>query len=225
MPVQIPDSITLVCLCCASSAGNNATRLRIKQSWYVERRRPKPAKPHAAQVRLALEVVFEGAQGSSSPDLGCVSGSPDGNILRVCDVITLTHTPAPSGSSAPAKLLLDWEAGTLADTVADAVVAVIMQVPTRRLMLGCAILFCMILAGEHPQMTVTAVPEPWRVKAHDGRQCTINLLLSCIGLRNLGNNVACLPAASVCVVLHRQKPVALRLDTGQGTPFFCPQLP
>ena len=80
------------------------------------------------QVRLALEVVFEGAQGSSSPDLGCVVGSPDGNILRVCDAITLTHTPAASAGS-PARLGLEWEAGTLADTVADAVVAVLMQVP------------------------------------------------------------------------------------------------
>ena len=77
------------------------------------------------QVRLALEVVFEGAQGSASPDLGCVTGSPDGNVLRVCDVITLTHTPAPGGAG---KLALEWEAGSLADTVADAVVAVVMQV-------------------------------------------------------------------------------------------------
>lgn len=75
------------------------------------------------QVRLALEVVFEGMQGSASPDLGSVIGSADGNVLRVCNAVTLSHTPG-----ALATLALAWEAGTLADTVADAVVAVIMQV-------------------------------------------------------------------------------------------------
>ena len=81
------------------------------------------------QVRLALEIIFEGAQGSTSPDLGCVTGSPDGNTLRICDVVMLTHIPSTTARSPP-QLIIDWEAGTLANTVADAVVAVIMQVPT-----------------------------------------------------------------------------------------------
>ncbi|KAK9801371.1 hypothetical protein WJX73_002407 [Symbiochloris irregularis] len=79
-----------------------------------------------SQVRLALEVVFEGAGGSSSPDLGCVTGSLDGNTLRVADAVLLVHTPSPA-PGVPARLALEWEAGNLADTVADAVVAVIMQ--------------------------------------------------------------------------------------------------
>lgn len=94
------------------------------------------------QVRLALEVVFEGAAGSASPDLGCVTGSPDGNVLRVCDVITLTHTPSAS-AGAPAKLTLEWEAGNLADTVADAVVAVVMQV--RKPPCCCPMVVCTVL--------------------------------------------------------------------------------
>lgn len=82
---------------------------------------------HCLQVRLALEVVFEGAGGSSSPDLGCVTGSLDGNTLRVADAVLLVHTPSRV-PGVPARLALEWEAGNLADTVADAVVAVIMQV-------------------------------------------------------------------------------------------------
>lgn len=96
-----------------------------------------------AQVRLALEVLFEGVQGVA-PDMGGVqtgsssSGSTTaqgkalstcGDVLRVADTLTLTHRPGAGAEGASA--LLEWEGGPVGDVVADAVIAVILQVPGR----------------------------------------------------------------------------------------------
>ena len=90
-------------------------------------------------MRLALEVLFEGVQGVV-PHMGDVqassstsSGTADGKalstveVLRVADTLTLTHRPG-TGSEAPSALL-EWEGGPVGDVVADAVIAVILQVP------------------------------------------------------------------------------------------------
>ncbi|KAK9813025.1 hypothetical protein WJX72_007682 [[Myrmecia] bisecta] len=81
-----------------------------------------------AEVRLALEVMFEGVEGSGA--LGGVSGQPtpggaQGEILRVADAVTLTYKPA--GTVQAAQVLMEWESGPIGDLVSDAVIAVILQ--------------------------------------------------------------------------------------------------
>ncbi len=66
-----------------------------------------------AQVRLALEVMFEGVEGSGA--LGGVTGQPapgaaHGEILRVAGAVTLTHQPA-SGAQAE-HVVMEWEGWT-----------------------------------------------------------------------------------------------------------------
>ena len=95
-----------------------------------------------AQVRLALEVLFEGVQGVV-PDMGSVQASSSSGsgstangkamsaveVLRVADTLTLTRRPG-GGAEAP-SVMLEWEGGPIGDVVADAVIAVILQVPGR----------------------------------------------------------------------------------------------
>ena len=78
------------------------------------------------QVRLALEIIFEGVQGAS--DMGTVQGaSPSGDVLRIADMLTLSHQPALQQNSS-ASVTLEWEAGPMGDMLADAITAVILQV-------------------------------------------------------------------------------------------------
>ena len=78
------------------------------------------------QVRLALEIIFEGVQGAS--DMGTVQGaSPSGDVLRIADMLTLSHQPA-SQQNTSATVTLEWEAGPMGDMLADAITAVILQV-------------------------------------------------------------------------------------------------
>ncbi|CAL5219351.1 g1167 [Coccomyxa viridis] len=78
-----------------------------------------------AEVRLALEIIFEGVQGAS--DVGTVQAtSAAGDVLRIADMLTLTHQPA-AGSGSSASLILEWEGGPMGDMLADAITAVILQ--------------------------------------------------------------------------------------------------
>ena len=78
------------------------------------------------QVRLALEIIFEGVQGAS--DMGTVQGAPPpGEVLRIADMLTLSHQPAAQQSTS-ATVTLEWEAGPMGDMLADAITAVILQV-------------------------------------------------------------------------------------------------
>ena len=55
---------------------------------------PSRSSPHSRnpfsnmQARLALEIVFEGAGGGATPDLGAIQGlQSDGNRLLVCGLV------------------------------------------------------------------------------------------------------------------------------------------
>ena len=79
-------------------------------------------KPPCPQVRLALEVMFEGAQGTA--EMGGISGDGQGT-LRVADSVAVSFiTQQPGGAQ---HAVLEWSGGPEADMVADAVVAVILQ--------------------------------------------------------------------------------------------------
>lgn len=78
------------------------------------------------QVRLALEIIFEGVQGAT--DVGTVRGaSAVGDVLRIADMLTLTHQPAPEQGGSN-SVILEWEGGPMGDMLADAITAVILQV-------------------------------------------------------------------------------------------------
>ena len=100
------------------------------------------------EVRLALELMFEGVQGAG--DLAHVesNGLPagEGLVLRIGDLVTVTYqagggasgeggeaattggaAPAPAASPQPPHVMLEWLGGPVADMVADAVVAVALQ--------------------------------------------------------------------------------------------------
>uniref|UniRef100_A0A1D1ZMB8 Cleavage and polyadenylation specificity factor subunit 3 n=1 Tax=Auxenochlorella protothecoides TaxID=3075 RepID=A0A1D1ZMB8_AUXPR len=84
------------------------------------------------QVRLALELLFEGVHGAGdlalvSSDQGATANDREGapvapQILRVGEAVTVSYDPA----SAPGRLTLEWQGGPGADAVADAVVAVVL---------------------------------------------------------------------------------------------------
>jgi len=76
------------------------------------------------QARFALEVFFEGVEGSAA--LGQVHSSGSQGALRIGDRVTLTHQP--SGADSRGFAILEWEASERADMIADAVVATLMQV-------------------------------------------------------------------------------------------------
>ncbi|KAL4445408.1 hypothetical protein ABPG77_011233 [Micractinium sp. CCAP 211/92] len=83
-----------------------------------------------SEVRLALEMMFEGTQGAG--DLGRVDavgklGGDAPKMLRIGDAVTLTyHPPATSSSGGSGHAVLEWCGGSNADMVADAVVAVVL---------------------------------------------------------------------------------------------------
>lgn len=71
------------------------------------------------QLRLALEIVIDGVQGTA--DLGSVSGDASGETLRVANTVTLTHRP-------PDSVVMEWQGDPVGDAIADTVIAVILQV-------------------------------------------------------------------------------------------------
>ena len=79
------------------------------------------------QVRAQLQLLIEGVEGTG--DIGTVDGEalPGGGcVLRIAHAVTVTHRPAEGDTQE--HVVLEWQAGTAADMVADAVVAVILQV-------------------------------------------------------------------------------------------------
>ena len=76
------------------------------------------------QVRLALELMFEGTQGTG--DLAQVTGTT-GEILRIGTAVTLTYQAKTEQQPRPC-VILEWEGGPMNDMIADAVIAVILQV-------------------------------------------------------------------------------------------------
>lgn len=96
------------------------------------------------EVRLALELMFEGVHGAG--DLGHVqsNGLPmgQGQVLRIADLVTVAYQEAVdpaageeaadqagqgSATPRPPHVILEWLGGPEADVVADAVVAVMLQ--------------------------------------------------------------------------------------------------
>ena len=71
--------------------------------------------------------MFEGVQGAA--DLGGVTGgaSAAGESLCIADAVTVTHV-ARSGVGTAPHVLLEWEGGAVGDLLADATVALILQV-------------------------------------------------------------------------------------------------
>ena len=83
------------------------------------------------QVRLALEVMFEGTKGDS--DLGQVTpGTTEepgvSESLRVGGAVSVSYKADQGGE--PAHVVLQCEGGSTSDMVADAVIAIILQVST-----------------------------------------------------------------------------------------------
>ena len=76
------------------------------------------------QVRLALELMFEGTQGTG--DLAQVTGTT-GEILRIGTAVTITYQAKTEQQPRPC-VILEWEGGPMNDMIADAVIAVILQV-------------------------------------------------------------------------------------------------
>ena len=74
-----------------------------------------------SEVRLALELMFEGVQGTG--DLGAVvsDAQSGGQVLRIGDTVTIGCDAEKS------RILVEWMGGSEADMIADAVVAVILQ--------------------------------------------------------------------------------------------------
>lgn len=81
------------------------------------------------QARFALEVFFEGVEGT--PSLGKVErGHESEGALRIGDQVTLTHQPGggPGTSGGHGFALMEWDGGARGDMIADAVVVTLMQV-------------------------------------------------------------------------------------------------
>ena len=99
----------------------------------VKQRQALPLAAPFGEVRLALEVLFDGVGGGA--DLGGVSASKrrshpppssvpgsGGDSLVVAGAVTVTHDPVGGAGGTP-QLVLEWDGGGGADAVADAVVA------------------------------------------------------------------------------------------------------
>lgn len=75
-----------------------------------------------AEVRLALELMFEGVHGTG--DLGHVEGiAGQQEAVRVGGAVTVTHDPSHSTP----RVILEWIGGAEADMIADAVIAIVLQ--------------------------------------------------------------------------------------------------
>jgi cleavage and polyadenylation specificity factor subunit 3 len=86
-----------------------------------------------SEVRLALELMFEGVQGTG--DLGAVSATSSGQVLRIGGAVTVayeqqaeeTNEEEEQPKKKKARVVLEWTGGSEADMIADAVVAVVLQ--------------------------------------------------------------------------------------------------
>ena len=77
------------------------------------------------QARFALEVFFEGVEGSAP--MGGVEATGSQGALRIGDAVTLMHEPATSAHP-HGFAVLEWEGGARSDMISDAVVATVLQV-------------------------------------------------------------------------------------------------
>lgn len=96
-----------------------------------------------SNVRLALEVMFEGVEGAgqvpvtgtgSGAATAATAGASDGaagestsDSLSVGGIVTVRHRPADRKLGYSSHVVVEWEGGAVGDMVADAVVAVVLQ--------------------------------------------------------------------------------------------------
>jgi cleavage and polyadenylation specificity factor subunit 3 len=82
-----------------------------------------------SEVRLALEVMFEGTEGHGHmPVTSTVGGNEDEAAVRVAGLVTVIHKKADRARGGVEHVVVQWEGSSVADMVADAVVAVVLQV-------------------------------------------------------------------------------------------------
>lgn len=104
-----------------------------------------------AELRLALEVAFEGVEGHGAVPVrgstapahakadgaeavkheggGAASSCPAAQVLDIGGVVSVTyHPPAAEEPGARPHVVVEWRGGSVGDTAADAVIAVILQV-------------------------------------------------------------------------------------------------
>ena len=82
-----------------------------------------------SQIRLALEVMFEGTKGDTDLAQITASATQEAGVsqsLNIGNLVTISYK-AEEGSH-PAHVVLEWEGGSTSDMVADAVIAIILQV-------------------------------------------------------------------------------------------------
>ena len=82
------------------------------------------------QVRLALEVMFEDTSTEGHAHVGVTSkAEPQANgsqALQIGNAVSVTFKPQ-EGTDA-AHIVLEWEGGSSSDMLADAVIAIVLQV-------------------------------------------------------------------------------------------------
>jgi cleavage and polyadenylation specificity factor subunit 3 len=93
-----------------------------------------------SEVRLALEVMFEGIEGSgclpvksvqsaAAADGSSSSSQPPDGEQAVCvgDIVMVRHRPGNPKLGYESHVVLEWAGGSKGDVVADAVLAVLLQ--------------------------------------------------------------------------------------------------
>ena len=81
------------------------------------------------EVRLALEIMFEGVEGHGHMPVTSTGGSPQGEEeICVAGLVTVTYKGGHPGRGVQPHVLVQWVGGSVDDMLADAVVAVILQV-------------------------------------------------------------------------------------------------
>ena len=95
-----------------------------------------------AELRLALEIMFEGVEGAGHIPVVSARSPPEvsnGNLtasskiegaeaVRIGEIVTVSYMPGNARKGSQDHVVLEWEGGAIGDIVADAVVAVILQV-------------------------------------------------------------------------------------------------
>lgn len=93
-----------------------------------------------AEIRLALEIMFEGIEGSghvpvksAQPAAGSSSSSDPGlgdlqeECVEVGEIVRVRYRPSSMQLGYGSHVVLEWAGGSKGDTVADAVVAVLLE--------------------------------------------------------------------------------------------------